>query len=90
MEGKNEFQVSEEELEYLKQLALQDESIVGLLRFQEAARGRNAIVHLDRAQAEQLRSYLTGQLAAFGFDENYSPNERGQMLENLIDRFFLP
>jgi hypothetical protein len=28
-------------------------------------------------------------LAEVGFDENYSPNQRGQLLETLIDKFYI-
>jgi hypothetical protein len=88
MERQHDFRVSREELEYLKQLASRDESLTGVLRFQEDAHGRWATVRLSRAEAEQIRDYLTTQLAAVGFDKNYSPNEQGQMLEKLIDIFY--
>jgi hypothetical protein len=88
IEGKHEFQVSVEELEYLKQLTLPS-GLAGLLESQEGTNSGTVIVRLGRAEAEQLREYLTTQLAAIGFDENYSPNVQGQKLENLIDRFYL-
>jgi hypothetical protein len=37
MEETDEFRVSADELEYLKQLVSRDESLAGLLRFQEGA-----------------------------------------------------
>ena len=86
----DEFEVSTDELEYLKQLVSRDESLAGLLTFQEGAPGRRATIRLSRAEAEQLRDSLTTQLAAVGFDKNYSPNEQGHMLEELIDRFYVP
>ena len=89
IEETDEFQVSAEELEHLKELVSRDESLAGLLRFQKCSPGRRVTIRLSRAEAEQLRDYLTTQLAAVGFDENYSPNEKGQMLEELIDRFFM-
>jgi hypothetical protein len=83
-----EFQMSSKEVEYLKQLALRDESFVTMLRFQEGPHGR-VILQLSRAEAAKLRDYLGTQLAMFGFDENYSPTEQGTMLERLIDKFFI-
>lgn len=85
-----EFQVSAEELEYLKQLASLDESLAGLLRSKEGAPGRRMTIRLSRAEAERLSNCLTEQLAMVGFDENYSLNEQGRILEDLIDRFYLP
>jgi len=84
------FEVSADELEYLKQLVSHDESLAGLLTFQEGAPDRKVTIRLSRAEAEQLRDSLTTQLAAVGFDKDYSPNEQGQMLEELIDRFYVP
>jgi hypothetical protein len=90
MEETDEFQVSAEELEYLEQLASRNDALAGLFRFQEGAPGRRVTIRLSRAEAEQLRDSLTTQLAAVGFDKNYSPNEQGKMLEELIDRFYVP
>jgi hypothetical protein len=44
---------------------------------------------LSRVEAETLRECMTERLAAEGFDNNYSLNERGKLLEALIDRFYL-
>jgi hypothetical protein len=84
----HEFTMSAKESEYLKQLASRDESLAGLLRFQEGAHGR-VTIRLSPAEAKQLRECLMAQMDVVGFDENYFPNEEGQMLEELIDRFFL-
>jgi hypothetical protein len=50
---------------------------------------RDTTIRLSRAEAEQVRDYLTTELAASGFDQDYSPTQRGKMLEGLIDRFFI-
>ena len=85
----HDFEVTLEEFEYLQQLALQDEAIGQLLRLQKRSSIRRLTIPLSNAQVEELRDRLTKQLAEIGFDENYSPNEQGQMLERLIDRFHL-
>ena len=85
-----EFPVSADEFEYLRRLVSHDESLAGLLRIREGAPGRRATIRLSRAEAEQLREYLTIQLAADGLNRDYSPNEQGRILEDLIDRFFIP
>jgi hypothetical protein len=89
MEDNYEFKVSVKEADYLKQLASREELLTGLLKFQDGGRSNKLIIRLSRAEAEQLRECLTTQLAAVGFDEDYEPNEQGQMLEDLIDRFFI-
>jgi hypothetical protein len=47
-------------------------------------------IWLTRDEAENLRDLLTEQLAATGFDADYSINQQGQILEALIDRFYVP
>jgi hypothetical protein len=90
MEDRHAFRLSEAELEYLKQLVAREEALTDLLRFQEVAPGGKATIQLNIAGAERLRDFLTTQLATVGFDENYSPNEQGRVLEKLIDRFYVP
>lgn len=73
------------ELEFLKQLASHDELLGGLLKVWEAVPGRNVSFRLSRAEAEIVRDHLTTHLAAVGFDQDYSPNQQGQ-----LDRFYRP
>ena len=89
MEERHEFQLSAKEFEFLNQLASRDESLADLLSLRAGASGRRMAIRLSRAEVEQLREYLTTKLAEVGFDENYSPNEQGSMLERLIDKFYL-
>lgn len=89
MEEQYEFQLPWKEFEYLEQLALSAESLANILRCQKGTPGRRVTLRLSRADAVQIREYLSTQLPIVGFDENYFPNEQGQMLEELIDRFFL-
>jgi hypothetical protein len=88
LDGNHEFRLSAKEREYLKQLATREESLAGLLKFQEGAHGRGVAVLLTRAEAKQLRDYLMTRMDLC-FDENYFPNVEGQMLEKLIDKFFI-
>lgn len=88
MEERFDFQVSADEMEYLKQLASRDESVAGLLRSFEGTPSGRVAVRLTRSEAERVRG-LTTELAARGFDENYLPNSMGRMVESLIDPFYL-
>jgi hypothetical protein len=89
MDEVHEFQLSAKELGFLRQLALRDKSLAGLLSSHAYTQGRRMVIRLNRAEVEQLRNDLTIKLAEGGFDENYFPNEQGAMLEQLIDTFFL-
>lgn len=85
-----EFQLSAEELTLLRQAVFDHQSLADFLAPSQIVPGRKLIVRLDRAQAEKLRDCLTEQLARVGFDENYSLTKTGQMIEDLIDRFYVP
>src|SRR5215831_5562097 len=54
------------------------------------APGESVTVRVTRAMAESIRDGLTKALAQSGFDRSYELNPRGRLLEELIDRFFLP
>jgi len=88
-EETHQFQLSVGSLKYLKELVSRDKSLAGQFGFQEGEPGRRVTIRLSRAKVEQLRDYLTTQLAAVGFDKDYSPNQQGQLLEELIDIFFV-
>lgn len=90
MEKIYEFLLAEKELEFLRQLALSETWLAETLNSHADAEGRKTVVRLGRVQIEQLRNCLTLKLAHDGFDENYYPNEHGDMLETLIDKFFEP
>jgi hypothetical protein len=89
MEEKHDFELSADELECLQRLAAGDDMLASLLRLQGHAHSLPVVISLSRSEAEVLREQLTTYLASVGFDENYAPNELGQMLENLIDRFYV-
>jgi hypothetical protein len=89
MEDIYEFKVCPEEASYLKRLASRDSSLVGLLDFQESSPSTNLIIQLSRAQANQLRERLMTRMNLVGLDENYEPTKEGQVLEDLIERFFI-
>ena len=44
---------------------------------------------LSAVAAEEFRGKFTEELARVGFDKNYEITAEGEVLENLIDRFFV-
>mgnify|MGYP001480328708 CR=1 FL=1 len=88
-EAKHDFQLSTDEADYLFRLAAHDESLARLLEPASEPDDRAVKVRLTHAETEYVRDRLTVKLAAVGFDEDYSPNEQGRVLEKLIDKFFL-
>jgi hypothetical protein len=84
------FKISADELAYLRDLLSNHDELSEMLASLEAHEHQLPALRLDREKAEQLRSFLTEQLAKIGFQEDYSLTERGKILEELIDRFYLP
>ena len=89
MDEKYNFKLSAREMEYLNQLASRDKSLASLLKSQKGTFDCSLAIRLSRDEAEQVRERLTTELAAIGFDCDYSPNADGRMLETLIDRFYV-
>ena len=85
-----DFRVSAEELGLLRKVLSCDQNLTSRLSAATEPAMRGITIRLSRAEAEQVRDYLTTELAASGFDREYSPTQRGQMLEGLIDRLFIP
>ena len=50
----------------------------------------NYLVEIDEKSALELREECGDQLVKHGFDENYNPTNEGCILENLIDKFYVP
>ena len=85
----HQFKLSPEEFNLLRQLFAHDEALAGLLPRQVDVRGDKLTLGIDRTEAERIREYLTKRLAESGFDKDYSPTKQGEMLEELIDRFYV-
>jgi len=85
-----DFVVSREELECVQRVVAGDPSLSSLFSIVYTSAGAAVTARLRREDAERLRDRLTRVLAEVGFDENYSPNQCGQLLEALIDKFYVP
>lgn len=90
MEETKDFQLSAEELEYLQNLTLIDESLRRDIQAVAVPQNRMVIIRLSRTSARLLTDYLTTELATVGFDIDYCPTKEGKILEDLIDRFYVP
>ena len=84
------FALSLEELEFLGRLGANDETLARLLKSAKATEGGKYVARLDRDEAERVKDSLTELMARAGFEEDYSLTKPGQMLEELIDRFYIP
>lgn len=84
------FVVSQVELKCLEQIVLDDVSLREPLKEQVQMDHGEFVVTMNPEQAEKVREYLTERLAREGFADDYSLNEKGKALEDLLDRFYIP
>lgn len=47
------------------------------------------VITISEDQSDELRDIFGEQLQMVGFDEKYNPTPEGEMLESLIDKFFI-
>lgn len=87
---KHKFRLSGKELDCIQQLGSKDARIAVLIAKREPKSARVLPLELESTDAQKLREYLTEHLARMGFDEKYEINEQGRVLEELIDRLFIP
>ena len=90
MDSKVTIVLSDEELTYLTAGAWLPISLATVLRSADVRTGDRHRLSMSRGEAEVLRSTFTERLAAIGFDTEYAVNDEGRMLEDLIDRFYVP
>ena len=81
--------LSKTELTYLKQAGFLETELLQYLQDAEEQRGGNFLLNLPPAIAQSFGHSFTIRLAGVGFDEHYELTDEGEVLEELIDRFFV-
>lgn len=80
--------LSAREFMYLKNTNFLPEELARIIDASEKG-GEGCVVHVTRESAEKLRASLTERLATVSFDQDYKPTAEGEILEDLIDVFYL-
>jgi uncharacterized protein YdcH (DUF465 family) len=89
MREKIVFSLSFEEFNCLSKVVEHDE-LADMLTHAEKSCDQTWKIALTQIQAQRLRDILTEALAKVGFSKDYLPNETGIVLEQLIDKLFVP
>ena len=82
--------LSAREIMYITNSNFLSEPLMQVLISSANKNGESGVISVDRNSAEKLRDAFTDRLAKVGFDKDYDPTAEGRMLEDLIDRFFMP
>lgn len=83
------FKVNLKELSLLRQISVGHEFATAFQTAEVVSSETLYRVRLTMDMAEELRTCLTDRLAVVGFEENYELTSEGQLLEDLIDRFYV-
>jgi hypothetical protein len=78
--------LSADEFSFFKEAVAKDKTLAGAFTLQQSQ--DDGSIQVPPKNVEQIRDFLTFQLAASGFDRDYAPNKKGLMIENLIDKLF--
>ena len=58
--------------------------------FSSASEKENGyLLSLSEDEADDIRNLCGDQLVFAGLDEDYNPNQEGEILQNLMDKFFV-
>ena len=95
MQGKTEpekhrFRFSADEWDYLRVLSSEEPKIARLTGAQKPIDSNLHAIDLKPVDAQELRGCLTERMARLGFDGKYDVSKEGRLLEQLIDRLFVP
>lgn len=77
--------LSADEFSFFEEVVAKDKTFAATFALQQ-----NGSVLVAPKDVEEIRDFLTLQLAATGFDQDYAPNKQGLLIENLIDKLFIP
>jgi hypothetical protein len=83
-----EVRLTSQEVMYLKNTDFLPVPLKRVIDAAQAISPKKYIVRVSRDTSEQLRSSFTDRLAKVGFDANYELTSEGQLLEELITRFY--
>jgi hypothetical protein len=78
-----------EEISYLLRKRFLPENLLELILNVEKSNPVTSILDITNDQADEFRDAFGSRLAIVGFDKNYMLTPEGQILESLIDRFFV-
>lgn len=81
-----EVRLNKKQFEYLSHNFIEDHPSLNL----KVTQGNEfTVINLNEDIADEIRDWAGEELQEKGFDENYEPNKEGEILENLIDIFYI-
>lgn len=88
MEKFKTLQLSEKEINYLKNSESVPDQVKDMLHDSEIKNANECSLHIGINQARKLIDAISHEITVHGFDDEYELTEKGEMLEELMDRVF--
>ena len=83
------FKLLQYEKEYLlNQILVEKKEIMDKIKISKLNESHYSIC-VDASLADEIRDLCSDKLQLYGFDENYELNKDGEILERLIDIFYI-
>ena len=79
-----------EEINYLNEKKFLTPKLMEYIKFATKISSENYAIDIDENDALKIREKCADELMICGFDDNYTPTHEGTILENLIDKFYVP
>jgi hypothetical protein len=74
---------------YLRNAAFLPDELARIVKAAKDSEDNGIVISLSPEISERFREVFTEHLAAVGFDGDYEPTSEGNILEALIDRFYI-
>ncbi|CDR35010.1 hypothetical protein [Criblamydia sequanensis] len=84
-----QIKLNENEYKYLIQSEYIPSRLITVIKSSNKINKEKHLLNISEDDADQLRDLFGEQLQLYGFDLNYKLTNEGEMLENLIDLFFI-
>ena len=81
--------LSTEEVSYLLRSRFLSERLLSLLHNAEKNNAGSVVLDIQNEVADEFRDAFGERMQEVGFDKDYKPTTEGEILEALIDRFFV-
>lgn len=81
-------ELNKEEYSYLTKVQFLPEKIQILSSIEKNVEGLY-LLEISEELSDKIRDLCGERLLVVGFDENYEPTREGEILESLVDKFFI-
>jgi len=84
-----QIKLASEEVSYLLRNRFLNPDLLSFVEKAERITPSTSVLNVTPCEADRFRDAFAEQMQKVGFDADYKPTVEGQILESLVDRFFV-